>query len=122
MKKNSIVMLIVAVIIFAACSKKSHPSKTNEAVIPAKPVATTYAGNVQALIEAKCAPCHLPSKGGRKENLETYDLVKKNITDMIARIEKNPTERGFMPFKNAKLSDEEISVFKKWVTDGLLEK
>ncbi|MEI7736936.1 MAG: hypothetical protein WCI49_15815 [Ferruginibacter sp.] len=123
MKKTSIVLLAVAAIIFAACSHKSHPSKAmDEAVVPAKPAPTTYASGIQAIITGKCAPCHLPSKGGNKENLESFDAVKKNITNMIARVEKNPIDRGFMPMKNAKLSDEEIATLKKWVADGLLEK
>jgi len=123
MKKISSILLVIAVIIFAACSHKAHPSKSkDEAIEPPKSIATTYTGGVQALIEAKCTPCHLPSKGGNKENLESYGAVKRNITDMIARVQKNPTERGFMPMKNAKLSDEEIATLKKWVSDGLLEK
>ncbi len=121
MKKTSIVLLAVAAIIFAACSHKSHPSKGADTAA-AKPAPTTYTSAVQAIITGKCAPCHLPSKGGKKESLESFDAVKKNITDIIARVEKNPTDRGFMPMRNPKLSDEEIATLKKWVADGLLEK
>jgi len=41
---------------------------------------------------------------------------------MLARVQLNPGERGFMPFKHEKLSAEEIVVIKKWVDQGLLEK
>ncbi len=118
MKKNVILATVLAIFVFAACSKKAHMSKT--AAI--KPIPTSYTSAVQTLIQAKCAPCHIPSKGGNKLNLDSYDASKKNITYMIARVEKNPTDKGFMPFKNAKLSAEEIEVFKKWLADGLLEK
>ena len=40
---------------------------------------------------------------------------------MLVRIQRNPGERGFMPFKHEKLPEVEIAVFKKWVDDGLLE-
>ena len=41
---------------------------------------------------------------------------------MIRRIELNPTDKGFMPFrKTEKLSDSTIAVFKQWKADGMLE-
>ncbi len=115
MKKIFFALIIVAVSIFAACSKKNSPGKS-------KVVATTYTIDVSPLIQAKCSPCHIPSKGGRKANFETYEGSKKYGADMVTRIHLNPTDRGFMPFKNPKLSAEEIAVFKKWVDDGMLEK
>jgi hypothetical protein len=51
-----------------------------------------------------------------------YANVKTDIDEMIRRIELNPTDKGFMPFKKAKLHDSTIAVFKKWRADGLLEK
>lgn len=121
MKNNFLPLAFIAVVIFAACSKKSTPGKS-ETAIPPKPVATTYAGNVQALIQSKCTPCHIPSKGGFKTNFDDYTSAVKFATAMVERIEKNPGDRGFMPFKNPKLAPEEIAVFKKWVSDGSLEK
>jgi hypothetical protein len=40
---------------------------------------------------------------------------------MIARIQRQPDEKGFMPFKHQKLSDSTIMVFVNWKKDGLLE-
>lgn len=127
MKKNIIIATVLAIFVFAACSKKTNPSKTTETAVvteaaPAKPAATSYSSAVQSLVQAKCSPCHIPSKGGNKLNIENYEIAKKNIADIIARVEKNPNEMGFMPMRNAKLSEEEIGVFKKWLADGLLEK
>ena len=74
-------------------------------------------------MQMKCTPCHLPSKGGFKTNFETYASAAKYGADMILRIERNPGEKGFMPFKSTtKLTAEEIAVFKKWVSDGMTEK
>jgi len=107
--------------VIAACSKRTTAAKS-ETATPPKPVATTYAANVQALIQSKCSPCHVPSKGGRKTDFDNYASAVKFAAAMVERVEKNPTDRGFMPFKGTKLAPEEIAVFKKWVSDGLLEK
>lgn len=116
MKKIFFVLTIVAVSIFAACSKKNNPGKT------AREIPSTYTIDVAPLIQAKCTPCHLPSRGGNKANFENYESAKKYGPEMVVRIQLNPGERGFMPFKHEKLSAEEIIVFKKWVDKGMLEK
>lgn len=82
----------------------------------------TYESGISTVIAANCSPCHFPSKGGNKKPFDTYANAKANIDDMIRRIELNPTDRGFMPFKRAKLSDSTIAVFRQWRTDGLEEK
>jgi hypothetical protein len=116
MKKVSFILMMIVITFFAACSEKSTATKTPK-VIP-----VTYVADITPLLQAKCSPCHLPSKGGRKANFENLEGAKKYSADMIARIQLNPTDRGFMPFKNSKLSPEEIVVFKKWVEQGMLEK
>ena len=127
MKKIFFAITFFAILLFAACAKKTSPAKTNDdaktTAEPPKAKATTYVGAVQSLIQMKCAPCHLPSKGGNKASFEDYASAQKFAAEMVTRIEKNPGERGFMPFKNPnKLSADEIAVFKKWVSDGALEK
>jgi hypothetical protein len=83
---------------------------------------TTYTDNVLPLIQLKCGPCHLHSKGGIKTNFENYKTAKKNGVAMLERIQLPASKKKYMPTKNPRLSDEEIAVFKKWVDDGLLEK
>jgi hypothetical protein len=83
----------------------------------------TYESGVQAAIVGYCSPCHIPSKGGNKKAYDNYANVKTDIDEIIRRIELNPTDRGFMPFKKtAKLSDSTINVFKQFKADGALEK
>jgi len=96
---------------------------------PAKKAAATeipkmnYETNIQSLVASSCSPCHIPSKGGNKKAYDNYANVKTDIDEIIRRIELNPGEKGFMPFKKtAKLSDSTINLFKQWRTDGLLEK
>ncbi|MCE3282457.1 MAG: hypothetical protein K0Q66_1194 [Chitinophagaceae bacterium] len=80
-----------------------------------------YVSDIQPLVANKCTPCHIPDKGGKVEALNTYTSVKSHIDDIIRRIELNPGEKGYMPFKKPKLSDSAINVFKQWKTDGMLE-
>jgi len=85
-------------------------------------VASHYAGNVETVLMSKCSPCHFPP-GGNKLPLNTYAAVKANIDEIIRRIELNPTDRGFMPFKKTeKLDEATINVFKQWKADGMIEK
>jgi uncharacterized membrane protein len=108
--------VIVAALVFANCNSTKKATAT---VVPK----STYAVNLSTVIMENCVPCHIPAKGGRKEPFDTYASVTKNIDAMIQRIELNPADRGFMPFKKtAKLSDSTIAVFKKWKEDGMLEK
>ena len=114
MKKILFVLTLIIITVFVACTKKASPGKTV--------VYTTYNTDIMPLVQAKCSPCHLPSKGGNKASFETYESAKKYGADMLTRVMKNPGERGFMPFKHDKLSEAEIAIIKNWVDQGLLEK
>jgi hypothetical protein len=83
----------------------------------------TYENNLLPVIMANCTPCHIPSKGGNKAPYDNYASVNKYIDEMLRRIQLNPTDKGFMPFKKtARLSDSTIAVFRQWKADGLVEK
>ncbi len=120
MKFFSFFLTLMIITAFAACSKKSNPGKTAAEEVKIKPV--TYTGDIMPLIAAKCSPCHLPSKGGNKANFESYEGVKKYGAELLARVIKAPTERGFMPKMNPKLSEDEIALIRKWNEQGMLEK
>ncbi|RYF89741.1 MAG: hypothetical protein EOO03_05290 [Chitinophagaceae bacterium] len=112
MKQMLVVCLLLGgVILLVNCTA------AKKTVAPAK---VTYAANVEQLVVAHCSPCHLPAKGGKKLPLDNAEAVKANIDDIIARIDKHPGEKGFMPFKRARLSDSTINVFKQWKADGML--
>jgi hypothetical protein len=81
----------------------------------------TYSNNVSAMITTHCTPCHIPAKGGNKKAYDNYANVKTDIDEIIRRINLNPGDRGFMPFKHPKLSDSVIAVFTKWKADGMIE-
>ncbi len=81
----------------------------------------TYVANISPVMITSCSPCHFPPKG-KKIPLDNYESVKSNIDEIIESIEKDPSQKGFMPFKHAKLSDSTIALFNLWKKDGLAEK
>ena len=100
------------------CKSKIEKAAKTAAAAPK----TTYTANVSSVIAGSCAPCHIPSKGGNKKPYDNYANVKADIDSIIRRIELNPTDRGFMPFKKTeKLPADVIAVFKKFKEDGALE-
>ena len=109
----------VSVFILSNCgSSKSATSAT--APVVAK---STYEANMVTAITDNCSPCHIPAKGGNKKAYDNFANVKSDIDEIIRRINLNPGERGFMPFKkSAKLSDSTIAIFTSWKEDGMLEK
>jgi hypothetical protein len=81
----------------------------------------TYTNNIQPLLLNNCTPCHFPDKGGRMKAYNTYTAVKDDIDEIIRRIELQPGQKGFMPFKHPRLSDSTINIFKQWKASGLAE-
>lgn len=117
MKKYFIIAIaLFSVFLLSNCG----PSKKATAEVEKPKV--TYEANMTPLIMTHCTPCHIPSKGGNKRAYDNLANVKTDIDEIIRRIELNPGDRGFMPFKRAKLSDSTIAVFKQWKADGMLEK
>jgi hypothetical protein len=112
MKKLSVLLLLMAPLILQFCSSSKNAAKKHHQF--------TYTADIQPLLVANCSPCHFPPKGNKKP-LDTYAAATANIDDVIARIQKNPGDKGFMPFKHPKLSDSTINAFVQWKTDGLRE-
>ena len=103
------------------CSSSKKAAKKAAEAAAAVPK-TTYMTHVSTIIAGSCSPCHIPSKGGNKKAYDNYANVKADIDSIIRRIELNPTDRGFMPFKKTeKLPADVIAVFKKFKEDGALE-
>jgi uncharacterized membrane protein len=110
--------VIVAVLLLSNChSAKKTASKTTAAPTVTA-AAVTYHSNIESLVANNCSPCHFPAKGGNKKAFDSYDAVRANIDSMIARVQLNPGDKGFMPFRRAKLSDTTINLFKQWRDSG----
>ncbi len=113
MKKLFICIMIISAVSLQFCSSSKNLAK--------EPPRLTYESDVQPLIIGNCSPCHIPPKGNKKA-FNTYLPVKTEIDEIISRIKRDPSEKGFMPFKHPKLPDSTIQVFAKWKADGLLER
>lgn len=111
MKKLIALLLISLPFLLQFCSTSRNAAKSN----------ITYAAHVQPIMEAHCTPCHFPPKGNKKP-YNTYLAVKNDIDSIIDRVNRNPGEKGFMPFKHPKLPDSTINLLAQWKKDGLLEK
>lgn len=102
------------------CSSSKKAAKKAEAEKAAVPKAT-YAATLAPVIANSCSPCHITGKGNKKP-YDNYTNVKADIDEIIRRINLNPTDRGFMPFKRAtKLAADTIAIFQKFKVDGALE-
>lgn len=115
MKKLLLSVTMIAAVFFLS---NCHSAKKSMAMTPPK---MTYSFNLQPVIVANCSPCHIPAKGGNKKAYDNYPNVKSDIDEILRRIQLNPADRGFMPFKHPKLSDSTIAIFKAWKTDGTIE-
>ena len=105
----------VLAIALTYCTSAKKAAKTAAAA------KSNYTTAVAPVVAASCSPCHIAGKGNKKP-YDNYANVKADIDDIIRRIELNPTDRGFMPFRRAtKLSADTIAIFKKFKEDGLLE-
>jgi hypothetical protein len=110
MKKLFIPVLFFAtVIIFEFCSSSKKANKSVPQI--------TYSTNVQSTIAGNCSPCHVGANA-KSGHLDSYDAAKSHIDDIVKRIQLNPTDKGFMPFKHPKLPDSTIQVFVKWKDAG----
>jgi len=117
----SLGVISLSVVVFEACHSKKKAMTEPTANTATNPSTVSYAVNMKSIVAANCSPCHIPAQGGNKKALDTYDALKANINDAIRRIELNPTDMGFMPFKHAKLSDSTIAIFKQWRDAGMPE-
>lgn len=84
-----------------------------------KITAVSYEKEVKPLLVKNCTPCHFPEQG-KKKMLDTYEAARDNVTDILKRVQLDPTADGFMPFKSKKapLTPAEIQLLKDWVATG----
>ena len=103
-------LLLITVFLFQFCSSSKKA---------AAPI-VNYQTNIQPIIQSSCAPCHIAGKGNKK-SLDNYLAARDNVEDILVRIQKIPTDRGFMPMMHEKLSEKDIVAFTEWKKAGLLE-
>lgn len=99
----------------------SYCNSTKKATVEKQPKKASFnwTANIKPLMVEKCSPCHVEGKGN-KLPLDNMDNVKTHVDDIIRRIEMHLGDRGYMPFKNPRLSDTAINMIKTWKAEGLL--
>nr|WP_315196715.1 cytochrome c [uncultured Flavobacterium sp.] len=78
----------------------------------------TYTANIKSIIDGNCVSCH--SAGGQNSAvpLQTYAQVSGKSSLIKTRIEKPAGDPLVMP-KGGKLSQANIDLINKWITDGM---
>lgn len=79
----------------------------------------SYTANIKSLLTFSCKPCHVA--GGNNPKWDNYATAKSQISNILDRVQRQPSASGFMPQGGSKLSAENIVILKKWVSNGLLE-
>ena len=114
MKKLMVVLICMsAVFILQNCSSSKKAAKAKEVVY-------SYDKDVAPILQASCTPCHFPPDG-KKEPLNNYEAVKKNIDNMILFTSLPTTDNRFMPWKSKKppLSDSLKNVLVQWKNQNM---
>lgn len=83
-----------------------------------EPILTTFTNDISPIISSRCGNCHTT---GPQTLYVNYQNAKTDINLILDRIQRDQKAAGFMPKNGSKLSEEEISLFKKWLDDGLIE-
>lgn len=82
----------------------------------------TYQQNIRPIFEAHCLSCH-GNRESKKRQLHTYETVKEKIDDILYRVQLEPSNRKFMPYKmrQAPLTRVQIAVLQAWKDGGMVE-
>lgn len=78
----------------------------------------TYTANIKSIIDNNCVSCHNPSGENPSVPLQTYEQVKAKASLIKLRIEKPAGDPLVMP-KGGKLSQANIDLINKWITNGM---
>ncbi|MDX1684226.1 MAG: hypothetical protein R3275_03260 [Saprospiraceae bacterium] len=113
------IILFMSALILSNCGSSKKATTEND-VKPETMI--SYETDIRPLMLRSCTPCHFPEKGF-KRMLHTYEDTRENIEEIMIRIQLPESDEKFMPFKEKKpsLSEEEIRVFKLWVSQGMSE-
>ncbi len=126
MKISSLCLILSIGLMIASCTsaKKTAARAAEKAEMEKREAMAklTYTKDIKPVLFASCSPCHYPTEG-KKKYIDTYAAVKENIADIIARCEKKPEEKGYMPFMSKKpaLTPAQIQTLKDWVAVNMPE-
>ena len=58
----------------------------------------SYSESILPIMTVKCTPCHFPDRG-MKKMLITYEVTRKNIEDILYRVQLPVNHKDYMTFK-----------------------
>ena len=99
---------------------------------PAASDKVTYQDHIAPLVEANCSKCHNEDKKKADLDLTSYQSALKGSGSgpvvLSGNVEGSKlwkalthSEEPYMPPNRPRLPEKDLEVFKKWITDGLLE-
>jgi len=113
-KMNKIIYIAVLFLFVTSCE-----SRTYEEISDNTPITTVvkYESDLKPIIESNCINCHSATS---YKPLVNYNQIKANIDIIINRIQRPSGDPLRMP-QGGSLSSNQINLFVKWKTDGLIE-
>lgn len=125
-----VAMLLLTVILAAACTAPAAKEETKEEVVEAPVSYISYPDDVMTVIENKCMSCHNPSSKNEeaKEHLLWEDLptMKKiYLSKMVYEIQEvledgeMPPEKYLAKKPEKKLTEEETELLMAWTNESL---
>lgn len=117
MKQKAFYILpLVGFIVIAVFSCKSKQSATTQ---NKQEPSVTYTNTMKAVIDTKCAGCHMEGKKAAKAGVYTsYALMKNELNHMY---HEAIVEKKMPPTKATQLTDEEIANWNKWKENNFAE-
>lgn len=111
---NKIIYIAVLFLFVTSCE-----SRTYEEISDNTPITTVvkYESDLKPIIESNCINCHSTTSF---KPLVNYNQIKANIDIIINRIQRPSGDPLRMP-QGGSLSSNQINLFVKWKTDGLIE-
>ncbi len=111
MNFKKLITLGALVLLISQCALFQGKSETNASV--------SYARDLAPLMEKNCSPCHFPERG-RADMLDNYDRVRRHIRGILTRVQLDPSNEDYMPFKQKKpaWTAQEIALFQQWQAEG----
>lgn len=109
--------LFISLVLIAAIISCAHHMSSSIAKAPLKVDAhAMFISDINAIIQAKCTPCHIPEKGGFKASFAGFDSAAKYVNESVTRVQLKQEDPHFMPFRSKRpaLTEEEIRMFKAW--------
>lgn len=102
--------------IVGACAPKTAKLVSNADPTPHE---LEYRTKIVPILERSCKPCHFPDAGGKRRALNSYEQVTKNVSHILKRTQKDPSSKGFMPYKSKRdpLTPSEIQIIKDWAAE-----